>query len=127
LPINIIIFYPFEKCGTSPARRQRPDVSIKSPAIMPVSNRSNCIFFAGKISRGMKANGENRDSLQRCSCSIDVIASVISYDHYVAAETYKSMGMVPGENGALFRESAPAKASITELKRAQAEADIRCF
>ncbi|UGX88433.1 hypothetical protein LLE53_018555 (plasmid) [Phyllobacterium meliloti] len=75
----------------------------------------------------MKANGENRDSLQRCSCSIDVIASVISYDHYVAAETYKSMGLVPGENGALFRESAPAKASITELKRAQAEADIRCF
>ncbi|MCO4318180.1 hypothetical protein M8997_013380 [Phyllobacterium sp. 21LDTY02-6] len=75
----------------------------------------------------MKANGENRDMLQRCSCSIDVISSVITYDHYLAAETYKSMGLVPGENGVLFRESAPAKASITELKRAQAEADIRCF
>lgn len=75
----------------------------------------------------MKANGENRDVLQRCSCSIDVIASVVTYDHYVAAETFRQMGQVPGENGALFRESAPAKAATTELKRAQAEADIRCF
>ncbi|MGH6762057.1 MAG: hypothetical protein ACRECW_10785 [Phyllobacterium sp.] len=75
----------------------------------------------------MKANGENRDTLRRCSCSIDVIASVVSYDHYVAAETFKGMGQVPGEKGVLFRQSAPAKAAITELKRAQAEADVRCF
>jgi hypothetical protein len=75
----------------------------------------------------MKANGENRDMLDRCSCSIDVIASVITYPQYEAAETYKQMGLLPGENGVLFRDSAPAKASITELKRAQAEADVRCF
>ena len=75
----------------------------------------------------MKANGETRDTLQRCSCSIDVIASVVTYEHYEAAETYKQMGLLPGENGALFRESAPAKAATSELKRAQAEADIRCF
>ena len=75
----------------------------------------------------MKANGENRDMLQRCSCSIDVIASVVTYEHYVAAETFKQMGQVPGENGVLFRESAPAKAATSELKRAQAEADMRCF
>jgi len=75
----------------------------------------------------MKSNGENRDMLQRCSCSIDVIASVVTYPHYEAAETFKQMGLVPGENGALFRESAPAKAANAELKRAQAEADVRCF
>ena len=75
----------------------------------------------------MKANGETRDMLQRCSCSIDVIASVVSYPHYEAAETFKQMGLVPGENGALFRETAPAKTATAELKRAQAEADVRCF
>jgi len=75
----------------------------------------------------MKANGENRDTLQRCSCSIDVIASVVPYDDYVSAETFKQMGLVPGEKGSLFRESAPAKSAITILKRAQAEADVRCF
>ncbi|WP_199194868.1 hypothetical protein [Phyllobacterium phragmitis] len=75
----------------------------------------------------MKANGENRDMLQRCSCSIDVIADIISYDRYVTAETFKQMGLVPGEKGVLFRQSAPAKAATTDLKQAQAEADIRCF
>lgn len=75
----------------------------------------------------MKANGENREMLDRCSCSIDVIASIIPYEHYVTAETFKGMGLVAGEKGALFRETAPAKAAMTELKRAQAEADIRCF
>ena len=75
----------------------------------------------------MKSNGENRDMLKRCSCSIDVIASVVTYDHYEAAETFKQMGLMSGENGALFRESAPAKTATAELKRAQAEADVRCF
>ncbi|WP_425373767.1 hypothetical protein [Phyllobacterium salinisoli] len=75
----------------------------------------------------MKANGENRDTLQRCSCSIDVIASVIPYDRYVTAETFKQMGLVPGEKGVIFRQSAPAKSATTDLKRAQAEADVRCF
>ncbi|QRM57552.1 hypothetical protein F3Y30_23980 (plasmid) [Sinorhizobium sp. BG8] len=75
----------------------------------------------------MKANGENRNMLDRCSCSIDVIASIVTYDHYVTAATFKEMGLVSGEKGVLFRESAPAKAALTELKRAQAEADVRCF
>jgi len=75
----------------------------------------------------MKANGETRDTLQRCSCSIDVIASVVSYDDYVSAETFMQMGLMTGEKGVLFRQSAPAKAAINELKRAQAEADVRCF
>ncbi|RJG44239.1 hypothetical protein D3Y55_08210 [Mesorhizobium sp. DCY119] len=75
----------------------------------------------------MKSNGETRDMLDRCSCSIDVIASVIPYDHYVTAETFKRMGLTTGEASGLFKESAVAKASLTELKRAQAEADIRCF
>jgi hypothetical protein len=37
------------------------------------------------------------------------------------------MSLTTGENAGLFRESAPAKAARTELKQAQAEADVRCF
>ena len=44
-----------------------------------------------------------------------------------AAETFKRMSQTTGEASGLFRESAPAKAAGSELKRAQAEADIRCF
>lgn len=75
----------------------------------------------------MKANGDTRDALERCSCSIDVIKSIISHDQFVAAETYKRMGFLSGEKGDIFRSSAPAKAAITDVNRAQIEAEVRCF
>jgi|SRR5262245_61990105 len=75
----------------------------------------------------MKANGETRDTLERCSCSIDVIASIVPYDRYVAAETFRRMAQTTGEASGLFRDSAPAKAAGAELRRAQAEAEVRCF
>jgi len=75
----------------------------------------------------MKSNGETRDVLERCSCSIDVIASIVPYQRYEAAETFRRMALTTGEASGLFRESAPAKAAGAELRRAQAEADIRCF
>ncbi|MCF6122325.1 hypothetical protein EOD10_25825 [Mesorhizobium sp. M7A.T.Ca.TU.009.01.3.2] len=75
----------------------------------------------------MQTNGQTRKALESCSCSIDVIASILPYDHYERAETFKSMSLTTGENAGLFRESAPAKAARTELKRAQSEADVRCF
>jgi hypothetical protein len=75
----------------------------------------------------MKTNGETRDALERCSCSIDVVASIVPYEHYVSAETFRRMSLTTGEASGLFRESAPAKAAGAELKRAQAEAEIRCF
>ncbi|MET0599939.1 MAG: hypothetical protein ABWZ57_18960 [Mesorhizobium sp.] len=75
----------------------------------------------------MKSNGETRQSLERCSCSIDVIASIIPYDAYVKAETFRRMAQTTGEASGLFRESAPAKTATADLRRAQAEADIRCF
>ena len=75
----------------------------------------------------MKSNGETREALERCSCSIDVIASIIPYDRYETAETFKQMSLTTGEASGLFRESVPAKSAGADLKRAQAEADIRCF
>lgn len=75
----------------------------------------------------MQTNGQTRKALESCSCSIDVIASILPFDHYERAETFKSMSLTIGERAGLFRESAPAKAASTELKRAQAEADVRCF
>ncbi len=75
----------------------------------------------------MQTNGQTRQALESCSCSIDVIASILPYEHYERDETFKSLSLTTGENAGLFRESAPAKAARTELKRAQAEADVRCF
>ena len=45
----------------------------------------------------MKVNGETREALDKCSCSIDVIASILPYERYVSAETFMSMAQVVGE------------------------------
>jgi hypothetical protein len=75
----------------------------------------------------MKANGETREILQKCSCSIDVIASLIPYDSYVTTETILSMSQVTGPVGSEFRSTEPAKRALQDFKRAQAEAEVRCF
>jgi hypothetical protein len=75
----------------------------------------------------MRSNGQTRETLERCSCSIDVIASIMPYARYESAETFKRMSQTTGEASGLFRESAAAKAVGAELRRAQAEAEIRCF
>src|SRR5262252_10854759 len=68
----------------------------------------------------MKANGETQVSLQKCSCSIDVIASLLPYDSYVTAETVLSMSQVQGNLGGQFRTSEQATGALNDLRRAQA-------
>jgi len=87
----------------------------------PTAVRADYVFGC------MKANGETRQALERCSCSIDVIASILPYERYVTAETVLSMAQVPGALGSQFRSTEYAKAAVDELRRAQAEAQVRCF
>ena len=87
----------------------------------PTAARADYVFAC------MKANGETRRVLEQCSCSVDVIASILPYDRYVTAETVLSVAQVQGNLAAQFRSSEPAKAALHELRRAQAEAEVRCF
>lgn len=75
----------------------------------------------------MKSNGETREALEKCSCSIDVISSIVPYARYEEAATFRSLGLLTGEKGVLFRQSAPARSATADLRRAQAEADVLCF
>lgn len=75
----------------------------------------------------MAANGQGRDVMMKCACSIDMIASILPYEQYVEAETVLSMALVGGERMAIFRTAASAKALVADLRRAQAEAEILCF
>jgi hypothetical protein len=87
----------------------------------PTAARADYVFAC------MKSNGETRKALDQCSCSIDVIASILPYDRYVMAETLLSLGHIPGERGGTFRTAEQSKATLNDLRRAQAEAEIRCF
>jgi hypothetical protein len=75
----------------------------------------------------LKANGETRQVIEQCSCSIDVIASLVPYARYVTAETVLSMSQVRGNLGTQFRTSEQAAGALNDLRRAQAEAEVRCF
>ncbi len=87
----------------------------------PTSTRADYVFGC------MKANGDTRQALEQCSCSIDVIATILPYERYVAAETVASLNQQAGQIGNMIRNTAVARDALEELRRAQAEAQIRCF
>jgi len=87
----------------------------------PTSARADYVFGC------MAANGGTRLALERCSCSIDVIASLLPYERYVQAETALSVGQRAGESAELFRNNPFMRDLIADLRRAQAEAEVECF
>ena len=87
----------------------------------PTSARAEYVFGC------LKANGETRQAIEQCSCSIDVVASLVPYERYVTAETVLSMSQVRGNLGGQFRTSEQAASALNDLRRAQAEAEVRCF
>jgi hypothetical protein len=87
----------------------------------PTAARADYVFAC------MKTNGDTRQALEQCSCSIDIIASILPYDRYVAAEAVLSLSQVPGRFGTMFRSPEQARAATNDLRRAQAEAEVRCF
>ncbi|OCK54902.1 hypothetical protein [Bradyrhizobium sp. LMTR 3] len=87
----------------------------------PTSARVEYVFGC------LKANGETRQAIVQCSCSVDVVASLLPYERYVTAETVLSMSQVRSDLGGPFRTSEQAASALNELRRAQAEAEVRCF
>ena len=75
----------------------------------------------------LAGSGFRRELLERCACSIDVIADLMPYEEYEQADTVLRMqqgGL--GERGALFRDTPIAKERTEALRRAQAEASLQC-
>jgi len=87
----------------------------------PTAARADYVFAC------MAANGQSREMLDRCACSIDEVASILTYEKYLEAETVLSMRRVGGERMSFFVSSAVAENMVADLRRAQAEAEIVCF
>lgn len=87
----------------------------------PTAARADYVFAC------MAKNGQTREMLQRCSCSIDEIAAILPYEEYVRGETVLSMRRIGGERMAVFTGAAAAERMVADLRRAQAEAEIVCF
>ena len=87
----------------------------------PTAARADYVFAC------MVTNGQTREMLDRCSCSIDEIAMILPYANYLEAETVLSMRRVGGERMSFFQSAAMAENMVADLRRAQAEAEIICF
>jgi hypothetical protein len=87
----------------------------------PTAARADYVFAC------MQTNGQNRVVLDKCSCSIDTIASLLPYSEYEAAETIMSVRQKGGESVTMFNSFAPYLEKVKNLKRAQVEAELRCF
>ena len=75
----------------------------------------------------MLLRGINSPLTSSVGLLFDVVASLLPYDRYVTAETVLSMSQVRGNLGSEFRSSEQAKGALDDLRRAQAEAEVRCF
>ena len=87
----------------------------------PTEARADYVFAC------MKTHGDTQVALRQCSCSIDIIATLLPYDRYVTAQTVLSLAQVPSRFGAMFRGPEPTKEAVKNLRQAQAEAEVRCF
>ena len=72
--------------------------------------------------------GQSYNTLYPCICTIDKIASRISYRDYTAAETLSFLYSTPGERGGMFRDAAPrSRKRIKVLRTLRQEAEVACF
>jgi hypothetical protein len=91
------------------------------PNDYPTVARADYVFAC------MQTNGQDRITLEKCACSIDQIAALLPYADYETAQTVMSVGQAPGRNYEVFRDYGPWKEKVKDLKRAQIEAELRCF
>lgn len=103
--------------GASTASWAQSDATLND---YPTNARADYVFAC------MEANGKTREVLDKCSCSIDVIASILPYDKYVEAETVMSLRLRGGESVAQMHGPIMVE-KVHQLKLAQVEGELRCF
>jgi hypothetical protein len=87
----------------------------------PTAVRADYVFAC------MQVNGQTREALEKCSCSIDVVASLLPFGQYEAAETIMRVRQRGGEKAAMFISNPELRGKVDDLRRAQVEAELRCF
>ncbi|HTW27338.1 MAG TPA: hypothetical protein VME92_09440 [Acetobacteraceae bacterium] len=107
--------------SAGPALAASPGSSLNRFNDYPTSARAEYVFAC------MNTNGGSAEALRRCSCAIDVIASILPYSQYDQAETVLRMRRMTGGYLAEEFRTAASNAILRSLEEAQAEAEVRCF
>jgi hypothetical protein len=76
----------------------------------------------------MASNGQNHEMMQKCSCSIDLIAQAIPYEEYVQISTLLSLQqMTTAGRNAVYKSSTWSHKAIAKLRDVQADSTLSCF
>lgn len=101
--------------------------SATANAVELPSNDYPTVARADYVFACMQVNGQTREVLGKCSCSIDAIAAIMPYAEYEKAETILAVSQQGGENTGMFRNYVPYLEKVKSLKLAQVEGELRCF
>jgi len=71
--------------------------------------------------------GSNYDNLYHCVCAVDKIASQMSHEEFMQAETFETNKNLAGERGGVFRDPPQSKTLRDKLKAVNDEAVAACF
>jgi hypothetical protein len=85
------------------------------PTYARVEYVNDCIVKGGKLS-----------NLYQCSCAIDRIAKRLSYDEFVEASTFAKYASLPGEGGAIFRDSQQARSQAKLYRELESDTWRAC-
>lgn len=69
--------------------------------------------------------GQVYENMYACVCSIDTIASQLSYDEFLRGEVLAQLRTTPGERGGLFREGG--RELVTKYLEVTEAAEESCF
>jgi hypothetical protein len=68
-----------------------------------------------------------QESMYKCSCAIDEIASKVDYATWVDLSTVANATTIAGERGGVMRDLKDGRKIITSFRELQADAKKRCF
>ncbi|MGF1645258.1 MAG: hypothetical protein ACFCUJ_16590 [Thiotrichales bacterium] len=74
-----------------------------------------------------RQGGQSYENMYGCVCAIDKIASMMSHERYVQADTLAVMIETPGERGGAFRDAPGARGLVREYKATLKSAEEKCF
>ena len=94
-----------------------PAIAVANPA--GISGDYPTATVADYVLGCMKSNGETREALERCSCSIDVIASILPYERY---ETGRDVQEHVADDGRERRPVSRKRAGQGRANRTEARA-----
>ncbi len=123
IPGLVLILLPLRVSGAATAVGPQAAIGSAPP---PATNDYPTAARADYVFACMNENGGTEEALQKCSCAIDVIASLLPYKNYEQADTVLRMQRTTGYLADEFRTDV-AKTMVRRLWESQAEATVRCF